>query len=297
MTVLVATKDRSQQITRLLESLEYSSKIPATVIVVYAGLDVEPALSKLKTTYKLVIIKSEIASQVFQKKLGLNSLPLLCKWVLFLDDDVVVDPKTIELLFGKYLSDTNYSGYAGFGLAIKNRVVRKKSDFTNFLLSAFKLYSPRPGHVTRAGHPQSYLNHKSNFEVEWLNGISLWRKDVTKFYLEIPCIPGYAAYEDVMFSYEVSRKNKLLFTADVFVEDQLLENYKLLTTKQFIAGSYARYAFVTTRPEMSRFWLNSSQIIRNLHFVVHSKHEGTLRVRVGLTIKIWLKMVLHRFEM
>jgi hypothetical protein len=294
LTVLVATKDRLQQITKLLESLENSSKIPGTVIVVHSGIDIEHALSKLNTTYKLVLMKSSIASQVYQKKLGLNSLPSFCNWVLFLDDDVVVYPNSIELLVDKYLSNVVYSKYAGFGLSIKNRVLRNSSEIVSFLLSIVKLYSSQPGHLTKAGHPQSYLGQKNNCEVDWLNGISVWRKNLTDHYFDVPFIPGYSAYEDVMFSYKVSRANNLLFTADVFVADQFLENPIPLTFKQFIAGSYARYVFVNTYPEMSKFWMISSQIVRNLDFILRSKNEGALGDRVSFAFTIWFKMLLRR---
>ncbi len=48
LTVLIATKDRLNQITKLLNSLEKSTKLPSTVIVVYNGINIESEIERFK---------------------------------------------------------------------------------------------------------------------------------------------------------------------------------------------------------------------------------------------------------
>jgi len=296
LTVLIATKDRLNQITELLSSLENSTKLPGTVIVVYSGIDIESEIEKFKTLFELIIIKSDTASQVYQKKLGLKVLPSDCKWVLFLDDDVVIEPDSIEHLYERYISNPSYSNYGGFGLAIKNRIYRNINWLVNYILYVVKLHSFSPGDVTIGGHPQSYLNQNNVCEVKWLNGLSIWSRQVTDQYFDIPLISDYAAYEDVMFSYKVSRSYKLLFAFDVFVTDQFLENNRPLTSKQFVSGCYARYFFVSSNADMSKTWLIIGQIIRNIDFIIRSRHEGSYLGRMRLTSKLFHALFLSSIK-
>ena len=292
LTVLIATKDRLNQITQLLTSLENSSKLPGTVIVVYNGIDIESDIEKFNASFKLVIIKSDTASQVYQKKLGLSSLPINCQWVLFLDDDVIIEPYSIELLYEKYILHPDYVRYVGFGLAIKNRNIRKSNKLLKNLLYMVKLYSFTPGDVTKGGHPQSYLSQMGTCDVKWLNGVSVWARKVTDQYFDIPFISNYASYEDVMFSHKVSMQHKLLFASDIFVLDQIIEDVKPLTSKQFVAGYYARYFFVKSNPEMSKFWLIIGQIARNIDYIVRSRNEGNYMTRILLTSKLFFVLLL-----
>jgi glycosyltransferase involved in cell wall biosynthesis len=296
LTVLIATKDRLNQITKLLSSLENSTKLPGTVIVVYSGINIESEIEKFNTLFQLIIIKSDTASHVYQKKLGLKILPSDCKWVLFLDDDVVIEPDSIEHLYERYIFNPSFSNYGGFGLAIKNRIYRDTNSLVKYILYTLKLHSFSPGDMTTGGHPQSYLSQSNVCEVKWLNGLSIWSRKVTDQYFDIPLISDYAAYEDVMFSYTVGRKNKLLFASDIFVLDQISENDRPLSSKQFVAGCYARYFFVDSNPDMSKLWMITGQIIRNIDFIIRSRHEGNYLGRMQLTSKLLLALFLSSIK-
>jgi glycosyltransferase involved in cell wall biosynthesis len=291
LEIVVATKNRPDQIARLLQSISNSSKIPAKIIIVYHGSILKSQLLLSNPLLNLQFIQSEIASQIFQKKLGLKALSRDCEWVFFLDDDVVIETNTLDKLFELYVANNAVGNYAGFGLAIKNRAMQHHSTSVNFLLYLVKLYSYKPGHVTMGGHPQTYLNQRTDCEVQWLNGISLWQTKYIDSYFDLPDLANYGAYEDVMFSYRVSRKNKLLFVANVYVLDQELENFKPSTIDQFTSASYARSFFVESYSYMSKFWLIVGQVVRNMDFIVKSRNEGTYVYRIGLTCKLMSKII------
>jgi hypothetical protein len=296
LTVLVATKDRPAQIINLLESLSDSSMLPRQVIVVYNGINVTNNIEVYESKFDLRIIYSNIASQVYQKKIGLTLLSDDCDWVLFLDDDIVIELDSIEILFENYVRNDKYSEYAGFGLAIRNRKYRKLNILVKVLLFAAKLFSFKPGALTKGGHPQAYLDHKESRRVEWLNGISIWRRSEVNKYSEITNVAEYSAYEDVMFSYKVSQNQKLFFASDAFVQDQVEEDEIPLTCKQLIAATYARYNFVRLHPEFSIFWLLVGQVIRNIDFIFRSKSQGTIVDRIKLTSSICIKLFLIIFR-
>ena len=56
LTILIATKDRLNQITQLLSSLAHSTKLPSTVIVVYNGVNIESEVDRFNDLFKLIII-------------------------------------------------------------------------------------------------------------------------------------------------------------------------------------------------------------------------------------------------
>jgi GT2 family glycosyltransferase len=226
---------------------------------------------------------------------GLNLLSNECEWVLFLDDDIVIEQNSIETLFEKYVNNDEYSEYAGFGLAIRNRKYRELNIFVKAFLFVTKLFSFIPGTLTKGGHPQPYLDHQESRRVEWLNGISLWHRNEVSKYNQISNTAEYSAYEDVMFSYRVGQTKKLFFASDSFVRDQVEENGKPLTYKQLISAAYARYKFVKLHPEFSMFWLFVGQLIRNFDFIFRSREDGTMFDRIKLTSSVCAKLFLIIF--
>ena len=291
LVVLVATKDRPAELMRFLQSLSKSTVMPERVIIVYSGIDISHNVQPYKSNFNLQIVPSSVSSQVFQKKLGLAFLPAECEWVLFLDDDVILESETIEVLFRKYVDDDKYIEYVGFGLAIRDRKYRKINILIKLFLYLVKIYSFTPGYVTKGGHPQIYLNLKVSSQVQWLNGISLWHRSQVIQYEQVENTAEYSAYEDVMFSYKISRNRKILFASDVYVQDQMQQHEAKLTYKQFVSGTYARYKFVNSYPEFSKFWLVIGQFARSLDYILWGKREIHITKRAKNAVQIYCVLV------
>jgi len=289
-SILIATKDRPKELALLLDSITKSTILPSKLVIVFAGTDINQIVSNYNSIISIELIKSEIASQFFQKSEGIKSLKSNDAWVLFLDDDVLIDNKAIEILVNRYVCNEKYSQYAGFGLAIKNIKYRNFNFLSKLLLYVFKLYSFKPGTITKSGHPQSYLQQDLDYNVSWLNGTSLWRSDVLKTYLENNLVVGHSSYEDVIFSYNVSKKHNLLFVPDVYVSSQKKLDSQLLGHKQFLYGSYLRYFFVETNKEFSKFWLLVAQVLRSLVYVIAKNNEMSVFIRIRFVTKIWINL-------
>ena len=135
-----------------------STVYPNKIVIVYSGLDITNLINKYQEIFDIELIYSPIANQSVQKSLGISFLGVEFKWVLFLDDDLVLESSTIEILVKNYLDNAKYSSYAGFGLGILNRSKREINSFILQLLKFFKLYSSTPGVVLKSGHVQSYLD-------------------------------------------------------------------------------------------------------------------------------------------
>ena len=182
LAVLIATKDRCIQLQKLLESICASSFLPSKVVVIYSGKDITSLANSFKEKLNIEVIYSEIASQSAQKLMGIKSLGNKHEWVFFLDDDLLLEIDTIKVIFNEYLTNPAYNKYSGFGLSILNRSRRNISSVTSRLLKLFYLYSDNPGTITKSGHAQSYLDYPTEIEVQWLNGISVWRSNVLSYY-------------------------------------------------------------------------------------------------------------------
>ena len=291
LAILIATKDRSNELRKLLESISRSTLLPNKIVIVYSGEDISYLGPEFQSKLNVEIIYSPIASQSFQKSVGIRSLKGDYSWTLFMDDDLVVEKNSLEVLFSEYLNNPNYQSYVGFGLKVLNISARNLNLIEKNFLKLFKLYSVRPGTITKSGHAQSYLLNATEIEVSWLNGLSVWNSKVLYEYPSEQTEITYSAYEDVIFSYRVSRHSKLLFAPKVKMKTQNFEVTDTLTTQRLIYGGYIRYQFVSSYNEFSKWWLLISQIIRNLDFIVRSTHELNVSRRVLVSTKLWMMLL------
>jgi hypothetical protein len=289
-SILIATKNRSKELTLLLDSITKLTILPSKLVIVFAGTDISKIVSDYKSILNIELIRSEIASQIFQKSEGIKALKIDDGWVLFLDDDVLIDSKAIEILANQYVYNDKYSQYVGFGFAIKNINYRNLNFLSKFLLYIFKLYSFRPGIITKSGHPQSYLHQNFDCDVSWLNGISLWRSDVLQTYVNNDLIVDHSSYEDVIFSYNLSKKYKLRFVSDAIVTSQMQMAPQITSSRQFIHGSYLRYYFVDKNKEFSKYWLLVAQTLRNIEYIFVPKGEFSFYYRIKVALDVWFSL-------
>ena len=289
-SILIATKNRSKELTLLLDSITKLTILPSKLVIVFADTDISKIVSDYKTILNIELIRSEIASQIFQKSEGIKALKIDDGWVLFLDDDVLIDSKAIEILANQYVYNDKYSQYVGFGFAIKNINYRNLNFLSKFLLYIFKLYSFRPGIVTKSGHPQSYLHQNFDCDVSWLNGISLWRSDILQTYVNNDLIVDHSSYEDVIFSYNLSKKYKLRFVSDAIVTSQMQMVPQITSSREFIHGSYLRYYFVDKNKEFSKYWLLVAQILRNIEYIFVPKGEFSFYYRIKVALDVWFSL-------
>jgi len=291
LAILIATKDRSSNLERLLASINDSSSLPKKVIIVYAGNSIDRVVKNFENFFSIQLIYSEVASQVKQKQLGIELLDKDCKWVLFLDDDVEIEEFTLENLFCKYLQDDSLNEYSGFGLALRDFKERKINILLKIFLMMFQIYSFKPGSLMISGHPQIYLDQKVNCQVNWLNGISVWRFDKLYLYNSNLAYLPYSAYEDVIFSYKVSKNSKLMFVADIFVKNQRQQTYNKLDKNQFIYGAFQRYYFVSSNLEFSKFWLLISQIARSVDYIASGSDDISVLRRIYYAQRVWFTLL------
>lgn len=291
LAVIIATRNRPKQLNNLIRSLSDSKTRISQVIIISSGLNVSTIVNHYQELLPLTHFHSEIAGQMFQKIKGIQLISADIDWVMFLDDDVVIWNDAIDTLINDYLKDSKYKDVGGFGLNLTNMRMRKDIKILNKVLKLIGLHSDTPGVVLKNGHVQKYLNSKTDVYTQWLNGLSVWRFDLLKNYNPKFSRIDYAAYEDVFFSYKVSKQCRLLFAAQVYAHNQNSENYIPLTSSQFKAGAYMRFLFVVENKELSTILMIITHFFRTLDFIRCGDPSRSIFYRTKYSVKILSDLV------
>ncbi len=208
------TKDRPEDLRKMLQSLAAQTRTADQVIVVdasYAPVEtVVRSINELPIDY---LRWSEKPSAAAQRNGGLALIRSDMDLVCFFDDDQILHPDALEKMLAFWETVGAEVGGASFNMANHedNRSGRiKKSQLSNTL----GLYCSQPGRVARSGWQSLYGKVERNTEVEWLSSqaIVVRRRVLDEFQFD-PFFEGYSYLEDVDFSYSVSRKYKLVVVA------------------------------------------------------------------------------------
>lgn len=285
--VLIATRNRPEELNNLLISLRRSARRISQVTIVSSGIDVSSVVNSHQTFIPINHFHSELSGQIAQKIKGIELIPSNTEWVMFLDDDVIVSEYSIDRLIDNYLTNSDYKDVAGFGLNLNNIELRRPKALANLFLKIVGLYSGTPGAVLKSGHAEKYLGSTGAIYTQWLNGLSVWRYDQLKNYNPKFARIDYAAYEDVLFSYRVSKQHKLLFTNDVDAYSQTFENFSSLSARQFKAAAYMRFLFVAENQELSKSLMLFAQIFRTLDFIISGDKTLSVLKRSTYSLRIY----------
>lgn len=281
-SILVATRNRPENMRKLLASIAESTSKPKKVVVISSGSPIEEVVSEFRHVLKIDYCHSEVAGQVNQKKTGIIRLQRETPWVMFLDDDLLLAPNAVEKAFetlNQYGTTTNEIVGIGLGLTPTTRLNRS-SYFKNLIGRAFFLSSDVPGKVLRSGQGVSYLENPEPMFTEWLNGASMWRIESANQYLSSVPSSNYAACEDLVFSYRQSKKGKLLYTpyAKVFFQDSESNDYN--RPQAIVSGLSWRYFFVKSNPDLSTALLLYSQVGR-LIYILMTDHKNRIAIKAA----------------
>lgn len=291
--ILIPTRNRPKELLTLLRSIQKSSRLPKQVVVIASGQNVAHILDEFSKSFEMTYLHTAAIGQIAQKRIGVELVSNEVEWCLFLDDDLILEESTIDLALNSARSYKK-KDIIGIGLSLPplSRSLNA-SKLTNKLLELLKLSSSQPGRVLQSGHATSYLQEASITETQWLNGASLWRLEHAKNYgIDLPSTP-YAACEDVIFSYPLSKKGTLIYVPESklrFQESQLSDFNSLEVLK---AASYWRYYFISQNQGFSFRWFALGQIIRSLHAIKEAKVK---RLSLSLDLfKLNVKLVRSHF--
>jgi GT2 family glycosyltransferase len=206
---IIPTKDRPIDIKNVLTSLAEQSVLPTEVIII-DGSDnpVKSIVNSLNFPW-VSYYTLRPPGLARQKNKGISlALEKDYDWIGFLDDDLVLEPKCIENLAS---SIKKYPKVKGIGLAINNQPV------VNFPLikKAILIDDGKGGYITKSGCPSHIRTPNNDQKVDWIyGGATFWHREVITNFNFDEWFSGVGYFEDVDYSYRVSREHELLISAD-----------------------------------------------------------------------------------
>ena len=271
IAVLIPTRNRPEKIAKLLNSLRSSTTKPNQIIIVASGEDIENHLKPFEESFEITYQFTQIVGQIAQKKIGITLINEENDWCLFLDDDLTVDHRAIELAL-EAVNSRFTTGVVGVGLSLPTTSrAQSANPLTRKIGGLFGIHNHTPGKVLRNGHATSYMHVEEMISTEWLNGASMWRKSVLNTYGQGIPSTRYAACEDLIFSYPLRKQGELIYApkAKLHFQDVELSDFDSLIV--FESASYWRYYFVCQNG-LSRISFFYGQFGRILYIVLRTRN-------------------------
>jgi glycosyltransferase involved in cell wall biosynthesis len=219
LVFITPTKDRPEDLKKMMDSFASQTRKPDQVIIVDASKQpVKSVCDSIKGLEIDYIRWDKKPSAAAQRNGGLSMVRDNIDLVCFFDDDQVLHVDALEKMLVFWQSAKPEIVGASFNLANyedKRSAIFKKSRLSN----ALGLYCSQPGKVAHSGWQSLYGKVTKNTEVEWMgSGASVWKKHILDEFHFDEYFDGYSYLEDVDFSYSISRKYKLVVVADAFFE-------------------------------------------------------------------------------
>jgi len=213
LTFVVATKDRPQELGRLLASLARQNPKPAEIVIVDGSAVAVPELACAFPGLSIRYRHHQPAGAARQRNAGVASLDPEADLVGFLDDDTVLPAEASAAMLNFW--DTAGTEYAGAGFNLLNPANRGRRRFqTSPLADRLGLYCRRPGGVALSGWQSVVGTAAETCDVDWLGtGASVWRRRVFDEFRFDDYFDGYSYLEDLDFSYSVRRRFRLAIVA------------------------------------------------------------------------------------
>jgi succinoglycan biosynthesis protein ExoA len=219
LSVVICTKDRPQVLETCLQSLQRQIRRPGEIVVVDAS--VTPALDavdRLAETMPGCRIALQNSAPGLPRQRNLGARVTTGSVVVYLDDDVVLDPGYLGAVARVYENDRSRQ-IGGVGGAQVPDPTPREGLLRRAACRLFLLDTYGRGVVKRSGRADHAFSPRSRMEVELLSGCNMsYRREVLEGLRFDERLDGYALGEDLRFSYRVSRRWKLVLTPDACLD-------------------------------------------------------------------------------
>ena len=259
LAFVIPTKDRGEDLRRMLRSLVAQTRLPDQVIVV-DGSGVEGSccvaeFPELRIDYVRLLPPSLSA----QRNAGMAMLRAEITHAGYLDDDVVLELDAVYEMASFWRTADSDIGGAAFN------VVSDAGSVPTALMQRFSGWGVGIGSVAPSGLVYEVGRVNNDIESDWLcGGATVWRREVIEAYSYDNWFQGTGFMEDVDYSYGVR------------------ERYRL-----FVLAA-ARLAHFTppVRPDR-QFLFGKWQVVNRMYIVRKFRHRGlSLRKAWGASLML-----------
>ena len=276
--ILICTRNRPRSIEKLLDSILNSELQPDEIVVVSSGRNIEKVIKSVKLEINYVHV--ETSGQSFQKKKGISSFSKRIDWVLMLDDDLLLRSETLVNLKESIMKEVPIQT-VGIGSRIIYNHETKKSIY-----SIITARLNKPGKIHKSGRVSPY-DGSNKITTEWLNGASAWKRETLDNY-DLPILTSkYAAYEDVIFSSSISKRERIIYDPKI----ELISQEETKTAKDIDSDQLRLIVFwnaylVTQVNKCKVLNYKTLSIMRILRFVFVKMNEKDFSIAVKLLVQV-----------
>ena len=219
LTVIIPTRNREKELNNLLGALgQTSNAIDEIIIIDSSDENSHNQIYNSKT--KIVYHRTLIKSAAIQRNIGMSFVDTRCKYLSFLDDDVLPNVDYFDKLIDT-LKNNNAIGVSGIAINSKKLNKKKKNALSTIYRYIFLLDSKRKGVILNSGVNipvmKSTNSHKIE-QTEWLIGCALWDFQKIKDLRFDNRLFGQSLGEDVLFSLKASRIGPLVVDLKTYLE-------------------------------------------------------------------------------
>ena len=220
LAIIIPTKDRPNEIRRLLQSITEMDCEIGRIIVVASGQEINEVVMAFARRLPVEYHRSD-HGQIKQRNVGIAQLDETTRLVATMDDDAVFcrDAVSKMIVFWNCVEPET----AGVGF----NVINQKGHHHTWLRGFFGVSVPEPGRVLKSGIGTAITNVKESIRSEWLNGgATVWQQEILKTHPHRELRSRWAVCEDLIFSYPLGRKHPLYVCHDaqVEIEDVAMQN-------------------------------------------------------------------------
>lgn len=261
---VVPTKDRPDDLRKLLDSLQRQS-VQADQIVIVDGSEtpVEPLVAEYPDL-PLTYVRVFPPSLARQRNAGMAALLPNITVAGYLDDDLELDPSATESMRAFWSTAGPDMGGAAF--TIVNQPSRGRLGA--LLSDVFLLNGRAQGKVLASGFATSILPRDTTERTDWLyGGATLWSRRVIEEFSYDEWYIGHGYLEDLDYSHRVAQRYSLYVVAEArcwhWPKPVRIEQNYVLGRQQVVNRLYFRRKF----PRISTtafLWAMFGQSVRNL---------------------------------
>ncbi|MBU0604872.1 MAG: glycosyltransferase [Candidatus Omnitrophica bacterium] len=202
--IIIPTKDRPDDLIRALKSISEQDYHPDRVVVVDGGAAPIKDLIDNFRGFKVEYLRIFPPSLTVQRNAGIRHLIKDVTLIAFFDDDIILEEGCLRNMMKFWEGALAEVGGASFNLV--SEIYKAPTFFERF----FFVNTNKPNKILRSGFQGKVSFVNETLPADWLAGCAMvYRREVFSEFFFDEWFSGYSRYEDVDFSYRVSKKYKM----------------------------------------------------------------------------------------
>ncbi len=250
LAIVIATRNRSKELNTVLKSIEENTTHPNLISIVSSGDSIDEIIKLYSKFLMIVHEHSKKSGQVIQRKIALQKVLGSNDYILFLNDYTLIESNFIrETLESFSKLDDQTVGMGVIAINYSQEIPKLKA-----LRKFLQNYSDKGGAVLKSGINLPYENLPKLSQTQWLNGTSVWRSFIFSEFEHTEMTGSYSAAEDLIFSYPIGKRFKLVTNPDLRVEYLTRQIKPRELINRSVSIILHRFYFVQQHSELSKFW-------------------------------------------